>query len=69
MLSHYIKLGRLLSLLSVLRDICITLPLSGRQGAFGGTADSLRWPVHSRGLFESLPQLGVHVIALFLSRT
>jgi hypothetical protein len=29
-----------------------TLPLSGRQGAWGGTAESWWWPVHSRGLFE-----------------
>jgi len=31
-----------------------TLPLSGRQGAWGGVADSSWWPVHSRGLFEVL---------------
>ena len=30
----------------------ITLPLSGRQGAWGGAAESLRRPVHSRGLLE-----------------
>ena len=29
-----------------------TLPLSGRQGAWGGEAGRLWWPVHSRGLFE-----------------
>ena len=30
--------------------IRITLPLSGRQGAWGGEAESWWWPVHSRGL-------------------
>jgi hypothetical protein len=29
-----------------------TLPLSGRQEAWGGVAKSLWWPVHSKGLFE-----------------
>ena len=29
-----------------------TLPLSGRQGVWGGAAVSWWWPVHSRGLFE-----------------
>ena len=28
----------------------ITLPLSGRQGAWGGVAEFTWWPVHSRGL-------------------
>ena len=27
-----------------------TLPLSGRQGACGGTTECWWWPVHSRGL-------------------
>ena len=31
-----------------------TLPLSGRQGGLGGEAESLWWPVHSRGLFGGL---------------
>jgi hypothetical protein len=30
----------------------LTLPLSGRQGAWGGPAGIWWWPVHSRGLFE-----------------
>jgi hypothetical protein len=30
----------------------LTLPLSGRQGAFGGQAGCLWWLVHSKGLFE-----------------
>jgi hypothetical protein len=29
----------------------ITLPLSGRQGAWAGGAESWWWPVHSKGLF------------------
>jgi hypothetical protein len=33
-------------------DIRLTLALSGRQSACGGAVESLRWPVHSRGLFE-----------------
>ena len=34
-----------------------TLPLSGRQGAWGGEAESRWWPVHSKGLLDgySLP--------------
>jgi len=32
----------------------LTLPLSGRQGAWGAEAESLRRPVRSRGLFEEL---------------
>ncbi|MFN7822758.1 MAG: hypothetical protein ACK5PO_07390 [Bacteroidota bacterium] len=28
----------------------LTLPLSGRQGAWGGEAEGWWWPVHSRGL-------------------
>ena len=35
MLSHFIKLGRLLSLLSVLRDICITLQIRSGQVIYG----------------------------------
>ena len=31
--------------------IRITLPLSGRQGAWGGKAEGWWWPVHSKGLF------------------
>ena len=31
-------------------EILRTLPLSGRQEAHGGAAESLWWPVHSRGL-------------------
>ena len=34
----------------------LTLPLSGRQGAWGGVAEILLRPVHSRGLFEVLYQ-------------
>jgi len=30
----------------------LTLPLSGRRGAWGGGADGWWWPVHSKGLFE-----------------
>jgi hypothetical protein len=30
----------------------LTLPLSGRQGAQGGAEESLRGPVHSRGLLD-----------------
>jgi hypothetical protein len=33
-------------------DMGLTLPLSGRQMAWGGTAESKWRPVHSRGLFE-----------------
>lgn len=29
-----------------------TLPLSGRHGSWGGKAESLWWPVHSRGLLD-----------------
>jgi len=32
--------------------ICRTLPLSGRQGAWGGGAEAWWRPVHSRGLFD-----------------
>jgi hypothetical protein len=32
-----------------------TLPLSGRQGDYGGVAKSGLWLVHSRGLFEEWP--------------
>jgi len=32
--------------------VLLTLPLSGRQGVLGGDAESLRWSVHSKGLFE-----------------
>ena len=32
----------------------LTLPLSGRQEAAAGEAESGRWPVHSKGLFEGL---------------
>lgn len=32
--------------------VCPTLPLSGRQGVWGGEADSWWWYVHSKGLFE-----------------
>ena len=35
-----------------------TLPLSGRQGAWGGLAKSFRGPVHSRGLFKVALSLG-----------
>lgn len=31
-----------------------TLPLSGRQTAWGGTAGYWWWPVHSRGLLEGI---------------
>jgi hypothetical protein len=34
---------------------CLTLPLSGRQGTWGGEAGCSWWPVHSRGLFEVSP--------------
>jgi len=34
--------------------IGLTLPLSGRQGAYGGEAQSWWRPVHSRGLFEQI---------------
>lgn len=34
------------------RHILRTLPLSGRQGACGGDAESCWGPLHSRGLFE-----------------
>jgi hypothetical protein len=34
----------------VLVAVWPTLPLSGRQGAWGGGAKSWWWPVHSRGL-------------------
>jgi hypothetical protein len=32
--------------------ILLTLPLSGRQGDFGGEAESCWRPVHSRGLLD-----------------
>jgi hypothetical protein len=32
----------------------LTLPPSGRQGAWGGVAESWWGPVHSRGLFEGV---------------
>ena len=32
-----------------------TLALSGRQGAWGGAAESIWWPVHSRGLLGISP--------------
>jgi len=35
---------------TVLPGLWLTLPLSGRQEAWGGEADCLRRPVHSRGL-------------------
>jgi hypothetical protein len=35
-----------------LPPIHTTLPLSGRQGAWGGAAEGWWWPVHSRGLLE-----------------
>jgi hypothetical protein len=34
------------------QQIRLTLPLSSRQGACGGTAENLRRRVHSRGLDE-----------------
>jgi len=34
-----------------------TLPLSGRQGVWGGKAESIWWPVHSRGLLGALGEL------------
>ncbi len=40
----------------------ITLPLSGRQGDFGGEAESCWRPVHSRGLLD-LP-FGIALIKL-----
>jgi len=33
---------------------CLTLNLSGRQEALGGTAERFGGPVHSRGLFGGL---------------
>ena len=33
---------------------CLTLPLSGRQGACGGDARGMWWPDHSRGLLDLL---------------
>ena len=44
--SEYTSYG-----LQTLRPISLTLPLSGRQGAWGGVAECQWWPVHSRGLF------------------
>ena len=32
----------------------ITLPLTGRQGAWGGEAENPRWPLHSRGAVPSV---------------
>jgi hypothetical protein len=32
----------------------LTLPLSGRQGAWGGAAERRRSPVHSRGLLGEI---------------
>jgi hypothetical protein len=31
----------------------LTLPLSGREGVWGGAAESNWWPVHSRGWLDS----------------
>jgi len=39
---------------SMFPPILRTLPLSGRQGAWGGVAESWWGPVHSRGLFEGV---------------
>jgi len=36
-------------------QVGITLPLSGRQEAWGGAAESWWRPVHSKGLFEVSP--------------
>ena len=40
--------------------ILLTLPLSGRQGACGGTADSGWRPVHSVSLFGALMNIARH---------
>ena len=67
-LAVYIGQLALGSLLYLHEDDCIyvdmcsmaatlrTLPLSGRQGACGGVAESWWWPVRSRGLFEETIQ-------------
>jgi hypothetical protein len=39
-----------------------TLPLSGRQGDWGGEAESLWWPVHSRGLLGFIAQTRAEVL-------
>jgi hypothetical protein len=44
--------------LGIVFPILRTLPLSGRQGAWGGAAESFWRPVHSRGLFEGLIDAG-----------
>jgi hypothetical protein len=36
------------------RHILQTLPLSGRQGGWGGLAEGWWWPVHSRGLLDDM---------------
>ena len=38
----------------------LTLPLSGRQGAWGGRVNSKWWPVHSRGLVRRLFHVREH---------
>jgi hypothetical protein len=48
---HKTKAG---SMIVNLEEVCRTLPLSGRQTAWGGVAENRGWPVHSRGLLGSI---------------